>query len=234
MNGHSSLPGLGVHLLDAAKALSHEAATLRGLPWPAAVLLIALGLGAMLFAARFRRAVAALGGAVCGFAAAHFFAAFITPLDLAPEVAGYGGAALLLLLCAAFPPLFLSLAGAIPGALAGEHLAIGGQGAWGMLLGAALGGAGGLFAARLLASCTAAAVGAGIVCAGLLALSGSASALALLAHRPFLLAGLWAALAISGATYQFQSAWGGGGGGGAKKKRRVRTSTGGRTAEEVG
>ncbi|HZZ84880.1 MAG TPA: hypothetical protein VFE30_10110 [Anaeromyxobacteraceae bacterium] len=204
------LPGIGASLLEGAKALSEHALGLRELPWPAGAVLLLLGAGALAIGARQRRAVAALGGALCGFAGAQFFAAFIAPLDLAPEIAGYGGAALLLGACAAFPPLFLLLAGALPGALLGEHLPLAGHAWWSTAIGAALGGALGLLVPRLLAACTAAAVGAALACTGLVALSVQVPALELLVRRPFLMAGLWATITVSGAAYQLHAAWGGG------------------------
>ncbi|BDG08135.1 hypothetical protein [Anaeromyxobacter paludicola] len=204
------LPGIGASLLDGVTTLSQHAAALRELPWPAAAALVAIGAGALAAGARHRRAVAALGGAVCGFAAAHFLARFVVPLDLAPEVAGYGGALLLLAGCAAFPPAFVALAGALPGALVGEHFRLAGHAWWGMAAGAALGAALAFLVPRLLAACTAAAVGAALACTGLVALSGALEPLEILSRRPFLTAGLWGALAVAGAAFQLQTAWGGG------------------------
>jgi hypothetical protein len=169
--------------------------------WPAAALAAAGGIALLLGGARLGRVLAAAGGALVGWLAGGLVAPAVhgwLPAWLPPSV----GAAVLGFASALAPEVYPVVLGLVPGALLGLQVPLGGR-PW---AGAAVSGAAlallGALLRRLVMAATAAVAGAVLVAVALLAFSGRFTALAVLAQRPMVLAGLAALLAVAGTAFQ--------------------------------
>ncbi|HEY7723880.1 MAG TPA: hypothetical protein VH880_01000 [Anaeromyxobacteraceae bacterium] len=180
------------------------AAGLGALPLVLLALLFAAGALLLLFGARRREPVAALGGAALGWLGGYAAAG---ALELGGKVAGPLGAAILGGGALAFPPLFPLAAGAVPGALAGSRFPVAGHPALGAAIGLLLLGGLALLGARLVAAAAAGLLGAAACGAALAGLSRHLPELRPLVDRPALLLALVVVLAVAGAAYQSPAAW---------------------------
>jgi len=204
----AALSGPWAPFADALRRLPDAAESLRELPWPAAVALLAAGAVTLAAGARARRPLAAVGGAIVGAAAGAAAAAVlegrggIPPLALTALAAAAGALA-----GGLFPPAFIFGAGALPGALVGLAFPVQGHTALGALAGVALGGAAAVLLARWVAAISAAGLGAALVAAGLFAAFGRSEPLLALASHPLALAGVLAVLTVAAAAFQHPSAW---------------------------
>jgi hypothetical protein len=164
----------------------------------------AAGVALLLFGARWRRPLAAAGGAAAGFMAGFAAAG---ALGLPGGIFPYLGAVLIGVAALLLPPIFPFVLGAQIGAVLGLRLPVPGQGVPAAIIGSlALGGLA-LLAARLVAACTAGVAGAAVLGAALLGASARWPALSIFEARPLLLAGLLLVVAIAGAAFQAGTAW---------------------------
>lgn len=193
---------------EALRRLPDAAESLRELPWPAVVALLAAGAVTLAAGARARRPLAAVGGAMVGAAAGAALSVLlagrtgIPPLAMTAVAAAAGALA-----GALFPPAFIFGAGALPGALVGLAFPVQGHPAVGALAGIALGGTAAVLLARWVAAIAAAGLGAALVAAGLFAGFGRSEPLRSLATHPLALAAVLAVLTVAGAAFQHASAW---------------------------
>jgi hypothetical protein len=199
---------LAPEVRDALAGAARLASAARALGWAGALPLGAAGLWLLLDGARRRRPIAAAGGAAIGALAGAAVAGWASARFGVPRTAvALGAAAALGTAAAALPLAFAFAAGALPGALAGWHVPLGGSGLAGAAAGAVVAGGAALLLARLVAAAVASALGAALLCgAGLAALGGRALA-AELVDRPAVLLGLVAVLAVAGAAFQSATAW---------------------------
>ncbi len=189
-----------LRLLGEAPAL---AARLGALPPWVLGLLAALGALALLFGARRRRPVAAIGGAAMGWLAALAAAG---ALQLSSNW-GPWGAAVLGTAALALPSAFPFAAGGLLGALAGALLPVPGQGPLAASIGLFLLGGFGVLAARPIAALAAGTAGAAVLAAAAAGASRHLPWLAPLAERPTLLWALFVVLAVTGTAFQARDAW---------------------------
>ncbi len=177
------------------------AAAVGSSSWPLAALAAVLGIALLVAGVRLGRLLSATGGGLVGWLAATALGP-IGVGSLPPSAAGWAAAAVLGLASGFAPELYPLALGVVPGAMIGLQVPLGGR-PW---VGAAVGGA--LCALvlvavrRLVLAGTAAAIGAALVGASMLALSGHFPALAAVAQRPLLLVGVCAVLAVAGTAYQ--------------------------------
>ncbi len=204
----SALSGPWGPFAEALRRLPDFAESLRELPWPGAVALLAAGAVTLVAGARARRPLAVVGGAIVGAAAGAAASALLAgrvgvpPLAATAVVAAAGALA-----GGLFPPAFLFGAGALPGALVGLAFPVQGHAEVGALAGIALGGVAAVLLGRWVAAITAAGLGAALLAAGLFAGFGRSEPLRVLADHPLALAGILAVLTVAGAAFQHASAW---------------------------
>jgi hypothetical protein len=199
------LAALAPGVLEVVSALGGAVESLRALgPWVAAPVAVA-GLVALTVGTRRARPLAACGGAALG---ALFALALRAPLQtylaVSPAAAAAAGAVAVGTACGAFPATFPFALGALPGALLGGGVALGGQPALGAAAGALAGGFVAALAARVVTALFAALAGAIAFGVGAAALAGVHPLARELAARPFALAGLAVVLAVAGAAFQLE------------------------------
>jgi hypothetical protein len=174
---------------------------LRGLGPLAGLVLALLGVTLLTSADRLRRPTAALGGAAVGALAARA-AEPVLPGVL--SLAGWswvlaifcgGGAGLA-------PVAFPALTGALIGAVLGVHVPVGGHGAFGAVVAAAVGAALLSVGARTVAVVLACLGGGLALAVGFLALAGGRELAAELAARPLVLLGFATVVGVAGAAFQ--------------------------------
>jgi predicted membrane protein len=214
-----ALDGLGSAVHEAGRWAAGVAGEVGAAPWPVAAAVVLAGLGILLFGARPRRPVAALGAAgVAAAAAAALGAPLGEALGLTPSMLAVISAAVAGAVAALLPQVFPALAGALPGALLAGLFAPPGRRLEVLAVGAALGAVVGFLLARLVASAVAATVGAlAVALGGTGALRPTAVGRALLDHPVAILAAA-VILAVAGAAFQFPRAWGRGAAGPAAKR----------------
>jgi hypothetical protein len=203
--------------LDAFGGAAHDAGTwaagvagaVGAASWPIQAAVVLVGLVVLLWGARTRRPVAALGAAGVAAAAAHWLGApVVSALGLSPSMLAAASAAAAGAFAVLLPQVFPALAGALPGALLAGLLAPTDRRLEVLAVGAVLGGVAGFLAARVVASVIASAVGAMAVAVGATgALSATAVGRALHDHPVAILA-VALVLAVAGAAFQYPNAWG--------------------------
>ncbi|HSN92026.1 MAG TPA: hypothetical protein VLS93_12420 [Anaeromyxobacteraceae bacterium] len=193
---------------EALDGMARLAEGARGLGWAGALALGAAGLWLLLDGAHRRRPIAAVVGGVAGalvsavlgtWARARFG---VSPAALTAAAALALGAA-----AAAFPPLCAFAVGALPGALLGSLLPLGGSELAGALVGALVGGVVATLQAAPVAAAAAASLGAALLAGAALSALGARPAGAELAERPFVVLGLVGVVAVAGANFQARRAW---------------------------
>lgn len=190
-----------------ARRLPEVVEALRGLPWPVAVAALLAGIAALGFGARARRPLAVAGGALVGLVAGAALVSWLGGGVAVPRLlAATLGAVALGVLGGLFPPLFIFVAGALPGGLLASGLPAAGQ-PWYALLGLAVGGLMALGLARWVAAVAAAGLGAALLAAGLFGTAGDWAPARVLASHPLVLATLLAVVTVSGAAFQHATAW---------------------------
>ena len=194
---------------DAGSWAAGVAGAVGAASWPVQAAIIVAGFVALLFGARARRPVAALGAASVAAAAASWLGAPLgSALGLSPSVLAVSSAAAAGALAALWPPIFPALAGALPGALLANFLAPTDRRLEVLAIGAILGGVAGFLASRLVASMIASSVGAVAVAVGATgALLATTVGRALHDHPVAILAAA-VILAVAGAAFQYPRAWG--------------------------
>ncbi len=198
--------GTAVHDVAAwCAAVAREVGASR----PVGAAVVAAGLLVLLFGARARRPIAALGAAGLGAIAAAVLRRHVGGgADVSPTMLSVAGAGTAGALAALVPQAFPALAGALPAALVAEAMAPQEHHLAALAVGAVAGAALGILLARLLASLGAAAAGALAVTIGAVgALSGTAAGKALLGHPVSMLAVI-VLLTVPGAAFQYPRAWG--------------------------
>lgn len=206
MTGPLQATGAAVHDVAAwCAAVAREV----GASQVVAGVVVAAGLLVLLFGARARRPIAALGAAGLGAIAAGVLRSRLgSAADVSPTLLAVAGAGMAGALAALVPLAFPAIAGALPAALAAEILAPAENHLVALAIGAVAGAAVGILLARLVASLAAAAAGAVAVTVGVAgALHATAVGKALLGHPVSLLA-VVVLLTVSGAAFQFPRAWG--------------------------
>jgi hypothetical protein len=190
-----------------ARRLPELVEALRGLPWPVAAVALLAGIAALGFGARARRPLAVAGGALVGLVAGAALVSWVGGGVAVPRLlAASVGAVALGVLGGLFPPLFIFMAGALPGGLLASGLPAPGQ-PWYVLLGLAVGGLVALGLARWVAAVAAAGLGAALLAAGLFGTAGDWAPARVLASHPLVLATLLAVVTVSGAAFQHATAW---------------------------
>lgn len=165
--------------------------------------LLAAGIVALTVALRAPRPLAAAGGAIVGaLAGLAVKGTLALHFGLAPLTSAVAGAAVVALACGAFPPLFPFAVGALPGALLGVLVPLGGRGVLGAAAGALVAGVVALVFGRPLTAGFAAVTGGLLAGAGLLALLGGSPLARELGGRPFALLGFAVVTGIAGAAFQ--------------------------------
>jgi len=213
--------------LDAFAGAAHDAGSwaagvagaVGAASWPIQAAVILAGMVALLFGARARRPVAALGAASVAAAAASWLGAPVgSALGLSPSMLSASSAAVAGALAALLPPIFPALAGALPGAFLADLLAPADRRLEVLAVGAVLGAVAGFLAARLVASVIASAAGAMAVAVGATgALRATIVGRALHDHPVAILA-VALILAVAGAAFQYPNAWGRSAAGPARKR----------------
>jgi hypothetical protein len=204
-----ALDGLGAAVHEAGTWAGGIASEIASAPWPASAAVLLGSAAVLLFGARPKRPVAALGAAgVAGAAAAWIGEPLGRALGLSPSTLAVTCAAVAGALAALVPQVFPALAGALPGALLADLFAPSDRRLEVLAAGAILGAVLGFFLARLVASAVAASVGAlGVALGGAGALGSTGAGRALLAHPVAILASA-VVLAVAGAAFQYPRAWG--------------------------
>jgi hypothetical protein len=194
---------LAVRLGEAAEGLSHAAEAARGVGTAASAAAIVAGLLLLTVAARFRRVLAGVGGAAIGaLAALAAHGAIASAYGLSIPLAAALGAVVLGAASALFPPVYPLAAGALPGALLGAHVPIGGRAALGAAVGGLVAGLVALAFATPIGIAVASFVGGLAIGLGLVGvLSRHAVGLALAAH-PFALLAVAVVLGVAGSAFQ--------------------------------
>jgi hypothetical protein len=207
-----ALDALGGAVQGAGSWVAGVAAEVETSPWPIQVAVVAAGLVALLFGARARRPVAALGAAgVAGAASTWLGAPLGSALGLSPSTLAVSSAAAAGALAALLPPIFPALAGALPGALLADLFAPAERRLEVLAIGAVLGAVAGFLAARLIASMVASAAGALAVAVGAAGALRSTGVGRALHDHPVAVLAAAVILAVAGAAFQFPRAWGRGG-----------------------
>jgi len=203
--------------LDAFGGAAHGAGTwaagvageVGAASWPIPAAAILAGLVVLLFGARARRPVAALGAASVAAAAASWLGAPVgSALGLSPSMLAVSSAAAAGAFAALLPPIFPALAGALPGALLAVLLAPTDRRLEVLAAGAVLGAVAGFLAARLIASVIASAVGAMAVALGATGALRATSVGRALHDHPVAILAAAVVLAVAGAAFQYPKAWG--------------------------
>lgn len=195
--------GLAGRWEAALAGLARVAEAARGLGWPAALSLGVAGLFLAVLADRFRRisgaAGAAVAGALCGLVLRG-------PMQgwLYLEAWAAAGAGAVLAAAAAFlaPAVFPAVAGALAGGLAGSLAPVGGDFAWGALVGAAVGAGLSLVFARGLAAFHASFLGGLALAVAAVAGGAGRPWAADLAAAPVALVALGLVVAVAGTAFQ--------------------------------
>jgi hypothetical protein len=197
--GEELLTGLS-WLASQASGLSLPGAAVLGL---AGALLLAVG-------ARHRRFIGVVGGGAVGALAALAAGGWLRTrwpgLPLPALVAS--AAAGLAVLGGLFPPIFVCLTGALPGAVLGVAAPIADQPLYGLVAGAAALGALALWGPELVAVAVASTLGAGLLGGALLAAAGPRPEVSALAARPFLLLAWLVVVGAAGGALQLGQSWG--------------------------
>lgn len=192
-----------LRLADVLEALSAATEAARGWGPAAGAALLVVSLAALTVAWRFRRPLAALGGAAVGaLAALAAHSAIRVHLGLGPGAAAAIAAVASGLLCLRFPSLFPFAAGALPGAVVGSAVPLGGRAAWGAAAGAVVCGLAGLAAGRVVAAAFASAAGGVLLPVALVALFPGHGISREAAARPLALLALGVIAAVAGAAFQ--------------------------------
>jgi hypothetical protein len=194
--------------------LSTLASRATGLSWPVAALVGVTGAALLLFGARSRRVIGAVGAAEVGALAVLAAGAWLEarwPALPRPALAAAGAVAMGLL-GAAWPHLFVLAAGALPGAVLGVAVPVADRPWLGLAIGAAALGALASMAAELTAVAVAAVLGAGLLGGAALAAAGRTPEVAALAARPFLLVAWLVVVGAAGGAAQLGRSWGRAGG----------------------
>ncbi len=186
---------LSGRLPDAAAGIAHGA-------WPAAVVALALGVALLVAGAKLGRLLAAAGAAAVGWLAGSALVPSLELWHLPPATPAWAAALILGVLALGAPELYPVVLGIIPGALIGMHLPLAGRAWLGGVMGAVVLALLLFWLQRLVLAATAAVAGALLCVVALLALSPRVPGLGALAHRPLLLFGLAALLAVAGTAYQ--------------------------------
>lgn len=223
MKGPLDAFGSAAH--DAGSWAAGVAGAVGAASWPIQAAVILAGLVALLFGARARRPVAALGAASVAAAAASWLGAPLgSALGLSPSMLAVSSAALAGAIAALLPPIFPALAGALPGALLADLLAPTDRRLEVLAIGAVLGAVAGFLSARLVASVIASAVGAMAVAVGATGALLARTAGRALHDHPVAILAVALILAVAGAAFQYPNAWGRSAAGPARKRgdpRRV-------------
>lgn len=203
--------------LDAFGGAAHDAGTwaagvagaVGAASWPIQAAVVLVGVVMLLFGARARRPVAALGAASVAAAAAHWMGAPVgSALGLSPSMLAASSAAAAGAIAALLPPVFPALAGALPGALLAGLLAPTDRRLEVLAIGAVLGAVAGFLAARLVASVVASAVGAMAVAVGATGALRATTVGRALHDHPVAILAIALILAVAGAAFQYPNAWG--------------------------
>lgn len=188
---------------DVLEALSAAAEAAREWGSAAGAALLVVSLAALTVAWRFRRPLAALGGAATGaLAALAAHSAIRVHLGLGAGAAAAIAAVAAGLLCLRVPSLFPFAAGALPGAFLGAALPLGERAAWGMTAGAVVCGLAGLAAGRVVAAGFASAAGGVLLPVALVALFPGHGLSREAAARPLALLAVGVIAAVAGAAFQ--------------------------------
>jgi hypothetical protein len=194
---------------DAGSWVAGVAGAVGSASWPIQAAVIVAGVVALLFGARARRPVAALGAASVAAAAASWLGAPLgSALGLSPSALAVSSAAAAGALAALLPPIFPALAGALPGSLLADLLAPSDRRLEVLAVGAILGGVAGFLAARLVASMLASLVGALAVVVGATGALLPTTVGRALHDHPVAILGAAVILAVAGAAFQYPRAWG--------------------------
>ncbi|MCX5731851.1 MAG: hypothetical protein NTY18_11000 [Deltaproteobacteria bacterium] len=218
-----AVDALGVAVHGAGTWAAGVAGAVGAASWPVQAAVILLGLAALLFGARSRRPVAALGAAGAAAAAASWLGDPVSSaLGLSPSMLAAASAAVAGAFAALLPPIFPVLAGALPGALLAGLFAPADRRLEVLAVGAILGAVAGFLAARLIASLVASTVGALAVALGAAGALGATTVGRSLLDRPVAILAAAVVLAVAGAAFQFPNAWGRGAAGKAGNRDRSR------------
>jgi hypothetical protein len=188
-----------------AALLPRAAASLTRGSWPAAVVMLGLGVALLVAGARLGRVLAAAGAAGVGWLAGSLLTPSFQLWNLPPETPAWAAALMLGVLALGAPEVFSVALGAIPGALLGMQVAVAGRAWVGGFAGAVVLALVALWLRKLVLAATAAGAGAALVLVALVALSARVPRLAALAQRPLLVAATAGVLAVAGAAYQLGS-----------------------------
>jgi hypothetical protein len=193
------------HLYQSVQALDVAAfaVELKKVPYPLLILAALAGIYCITLGARWFRPLAAGGGLVLGAGMGLAFGPFIhAETGLSPTVAVGALALVLAGLAAFYPAVFIFLCGAWPGALIGQRLAPKDDEVLGQGAGLVLGGFILVFFARQLQAVAASALGALLLGAAALGLSGKLPFLETLVRHPWVLVGALALLVVAGTAFQ--------------------------------
>ena len=205
----SALDAFGGAVHDAGSWAVGVSGAVGAASWPIPAAVVLAGLVALLFGARARRPVAALGAAGAAAAAASWLGAPVgSALGLSPSMLAAWSAAVAGALAALLPPVFPALAGALPGALLAGLLAPADRRLEVLAVGAVLGAVAGFLAARLIASLVASAVGAMAVTLGAAGALGATNVGRALHDHPVAILAVAVILAVAGTGFQYPNAWG--------------------------
>jgi hypothetical protein len=196
-------------LLDPlARDLPRGIVWLRSLPWPAAAALLGVGALGLILGARYRRAVAGVGGLAAGALAGVTLAApALQSLSLGPIAAALVCGVAVSAISVVVPWVFPFTLGAVVGAPLGARLPLNIP-ALGPALGAVAVGGVLVIGSKVVAASAAGLLGGAMVVAGVLALSRDVAALGPLAAHPMVAIGLALVLGVAGAAAQVEGAWG--------------------------
>jgi len=207
MKGPLDAFGSAAH--DAGSWAAGVAGAVGAASWPIQAAVILAGLVALLFGARARRPVAALGAAGVAAAAASWLGAPLgSALGLSSSMLAVSSAAVAGALAALLPPIFPVLAGALPGALLADLLAPPDRRLEVLVIGAVLGAVAGFLSARLVASVIASSLGAMAVAVGATGALLATTVGRALHDHPVAILAIALILAVAGAAFQYPKAWG--------------------------
>jgi hypothetical protein len=178
--------------------------------WAVGIVAALGGVGLLLAGARLGPVLTGIGGALVGWLAGVHVATLAELKAVPIPTIGWAVAASLGLLSVFLPAAYPALLGAVAGALLGLRAPLGGSAWIGAAAGALLLGCLALLLRRVVVAGTAAVAGAVLLVAGVVALSLSTPALSGVTHRPVLLTGFGALLAVAGTAFQAATQGGGG------------------------
>ncbi len=186
--------------VDAVGAVAH---VMRAAGPARGVAVLVAGVLLLTVAGRIPRVLAGVGGALVGaLAAIAAQRALALGLGLSPTVAVPVSAVVLGGACAAFPPLYPVAVGALPGALLGVHVPVGGRAAFGAAAGGLAAGLVALVFGRGVSVLFASLAGGLCVALGAVALFARHVLAAELTARPFALLAVALVLGVAGAAFQ--------------------------------